>query len=220
MIGQILYGFGVNTPVETNVLDQVSYGPGLTLTGTHECSGLVPPQPTGTVMPAGETGIAMAALQNMVAESVSFQTAIGAAGDAATKKLWALSRTRLVEYPNNEAFESEGGFARPFALITAPGGDRGQSIAEGSFGYNGELELWIEQMVPVAYQAAAQEANAEMYFKNFVDAVLCDIKALSSQPGYLMISRFTRPDGPGMVDTKIDGVVAFGEVISISWGLQ
>ncbi len=202
--------------LEANVEAGVTYGDGGSeFTGTLE--GLTPPEPTGDVTPAGETGKAMAALKDMIAESTTFQDAIGAVGDAAAKKLWALSRIPLAEYPSDEDFESEGGFERPFALIVTPGGDLDSAISDGSFGHGGELEIWLEQTIGEAYQADGQEHNAEMYFKNFVDGVVTDCQALSAKAGYLITSRWLRPDGPGRIDVK--NIKAYAEKISVSWGL-
>lgn len=203
-------------PAEEDVELGVQYGAdGTEFTGT--LTGLTPPTPSGDVTPSGPSGKAMNALKDMLAESSTFQTAIGATGDAAAKKMWALSRIKIAEYDYDDDHSDEGGFERPFALITTPGGDSFMADSVDSFNAGGELELWIEQAIPAAYQAAGQEHNAENYFKNFVDGCLTDCMALSPQAGYLIVNRFNRPEGPGRIDVK--NVKAYAERVTVSWGL-
>lgn len=178
--------------------------------------GLVPPSPSGDVEASGETSKAMAALKDMLSESATFQDAIGATGDAAAKKAWALSRIHLAEYLRDD--DEEAGFARPFGLIMTPGGDTGRAIATGHFVNSGLLDLWVEQEIPEAYQAANQAHNAEMYFKNFLDGITSDCAALSSQAGYLMVQSMTMPEGPGRIDEI--NVKAYACRIAVAWGLE
>jgi len=171
--------------------------------------------PTGSITASGDSGTAMNALADMIASSSTFQTAVGAAGDAATRKAFALTRIKIAEYPHDD--EETGGFARPFALIVTPGGDAANFSSTDSFNIGGELEVWFEQEIPEAYQATGQEANAEMNFKNFVDGVVADCRELSSQPGYLITRSWTRPMGPGRIDDE--QIEVYAEKINVSWGL-
>lgn len=169
-----------------------------------------------TVTPTGESGIAMFTLAEMVAESTTFQVAIGATGDAAAKKAAAGENIILAEF----RYDSEvvGGYERPFALIATSGGDSDKAISAGSFAHNGVIDLWLEQDIPEAYRDESKAADAEMYFKNFVDGVIRDCQLLSTMPGYLITSSWLQPEGPGKIDVK--NVFAYAIRISVSWGLQ
>lgn len=169
-----------------------------------------------TVTPTGESGIAMFALAEMVAESTTFQDAIGATGDAAAKKAAAGEKIKLAEFRYDD--EIIAGYERPFALIVTPGGDRDRAISAGSFAHNGEFDLYLEQDIPAEYRADDEAADAEMFFKNFVDGVIADCQLLSTMPGYLITSTWLQPEGPGRID--VDNVFAYAIRISVSWGLQ
>ena len=156
------------------------------------------------VAPTGQLGKAAVNLKNLLAESSTFQTAVGAGDAAAAKALIFIG----------EYFPDPGdGITRPFALISR-NDDRSESIGSSGFGFSGILVLSFEREISAQYQDDDQADNAEIEFLNFIDSCVEDCQGLSNQPGYLL----TRDWDVGDL-FRIDGEHIFGIKINVAWGL-
>ena len=97
------------------------------------------------VNPTQDRGIAKQALRDMLAESATFQAAIGATGTPAEKL--AAAKLRL----HRTAYTPSGEFERPFGLITSCGNDKNPSNAVYQFSAAGDIELRLERAIPEQY---------------------------------------------------------------------
>ncbi len=162
------------------------------------------------VVPTGAMGKAMVNLRNLVAESTTFQDAVGATGSSAEKIAFAKTRVYLADYIPDDDFE------HPYAVICSTGDDNSEMVGVAAFGDGGSLELWLYDDIPAGYQADDQASNAEMNFKNFAGGVVADCQELSGLPGYLLASKWRTAEGPAR--TENDDM--YGVKLQVSWGLE
>lgn len=167
--------------------------------------------PTGDVIPTGPAAVAMNALKNMLAETAAFQDAVGAAGTDEQKKQIALSYVHLADYK-----PTDSDFDRPFALICRTSSDRSEMLASNQYYSNGDLEIWFEQEIPEGYRSDDKADQAELYFSNFVGAVVSQAQALSTQPGYLLTRSWNVSDGPARYEDDQVYIIK----ITVSYGLE
>ena len=175
------------------------------------------------VIPTGPVGICKEALKQLVAESKTFQDAIGAKGTGPEKIALAKLRIHKTEYV--AAAEEEEKMLRPFALIlsTENNSDSAEAISGSGvrdFLKGGDIELRLEKEIPEDYRATGQEANAETDFENFYENVLADIKALAGQPGYLIINSISIIEGPAKYDPQGSEKDVYAVRLLISWGMK
>lgn len=164
------------------------------------------------VEPSGAMGKAKINLRNLVAESETFQNAIGAAGTTEEKIAQAKERIHLTAYASET-------LARPFALIVHTGNDKNEATStsqSADFTAGGDLELRLERDIPQQYKD--QLANGEMFFENFVEGVKDDCFALTGLPGYFVMNSWDTIDGPAQYEIE-EGVFVSGVRILINWGL-
>lgn len=152
----------------------------------------------------------MVNLQNLVAESTTFQNAIGAEGTPEEKIAAAKLRLHLT------AYEAEA-YTRPFGLIVNTGAGTDEGVATGEFAGGGDMELRLEASIDEQYKD--DPMNAELDFLNFVEGVIADCKRLSSQPGYLAINNIDVIEGPQQIEGEA-GVYVYGIRLSVNWGLS
>jgi len=165
------------------------------------------------ITPAGDRGKAMLNLRQLIAESATFQAAVGATtGDASKKADDAKFHIHITAYTPENA-----DFTRPFALICKTENDKEQNIATNTFAIGGDLELRIEAAIPAAYRDDPK--NAEWNFLNFVETVLAEIKALSAMPGYFAINNITCIEGPTQYESAA-GTFVYGVRLMVGWGLS
>ena len=153
-------------------------------------------------------GLAAANLRSLLAQSSTFQTAIGATGTGEEKQIQAKSRIHLTAYE-----PVDGQFERPFALITHSGNDRTNAFG----GDSGDLELVLVQAIPDKY--ADEPANAEAYFTNFAGGCRDDCIALSGIGGNFGINHWEVLEGPSQYEAAT-GVWEYAIKIMINWGLE
>ncbi|MBN1126925.1 MAG: hypothetical protein JXA82_18125 [Sedimentisphaerales bacterium] len=166
--------------------------------------------PSASVDPTGPVAIAMKALSEMLAESLTFQEAIGATGTDEEKKAYALGFIHLANY------EPDDNWVRPCILICRPGSEQSHLIAGGTFQSRGELEVWIEQDIPAVFQDVIYANDAEMYFSNFYEAVASEAKTLSAKPGYLITRSWNVTDGPARFRDEPVYIVK----LTVAYGLE
>jgi len=163
------------------------------------------------VVPTGEMGKAMVNLKNLIAESTTFQDAVGASGTPEEKIAAAKEHLHLSAYT-----PEDGDFARPFGLIVKNASDKSPCIALGTFVAGGDMELWLEQEIPTEYKD--DDGNAELYFMNFVDGVIGDCKVLGSQAGYLAVNSYDVIEGP-LQHEVTEGFFVYLIRVMVNWGL-
>jgi hypothetical protein len=167
-----------------------------------------------SVNPTGERGKAKLNLVNLLAESATFQTAIGATGTSAEKIAAAKLRLHRAAYAPDEIT----GFVRPFGLICSVDQDEADSIAIQEFAVGGEMELRFER--DINSQHINDPQMSETDFENFYEAVLADAMTLSAQPGYFVINNWKIIEGPARFqDGESSQKWVYGVRILISWGL-
>jgi len=166
--------------------------------------------------PVGETGKAMCALRDLIAESETLWTELALTGTDAEKIDAAKDSIYLTSY------EPAGGtFVRPFVMITKSESCVADSIGTGSsisYCHKGELELRFEREIPAEHQDNSEEA--EIDFLNYVESVMADCEALSGAPGYFMISGWDVIEGPYQFDPDRSEKFVYGIRIRVRWGLS
>jgi len=165
------------------------------------------------VTPTGEMGKAMVNLKNLLAESGTFQTAIGATGSPAEKITAAKLRIHLTAYDR----PTETDFTRPFALICKTGNDTNEKIATNASLVSGDMELRFDKNISEGYKD--DPGNAELEFLNFIDAVIAEMETLSNQPGYLAITAINIIEGPTQIENEA-GIYIQSIRLSVDWGLK
>ena len=165
------------------------------------------------VEPTGNRGKAKLNLLNLLAESATLQTDIGAAGSDEQKLATAK------QHIHRTAYLPDGltGFEYPFILIMSTQNDKSDNFAQGQFGYSGGLELRIERKVPANLKDEPE--NAEIDFENFYEGVMDDAMAKSTQPGYFAINNWDVIEGPAQYEMD-KGEFICGVRILVNWGLE
>ena len=128
-------------------------------------------------------------LKENVAASATFQTWIGATGDAAAKL--AAARLRIYEIAVSTP-------TRPFAIIELGPEYNAQRNGHGTcdaFIHSGGLFLVFEALATDADDKAALKA-----FTLIVDAVIDELLIFSGQGGYLAIENLSLDEGPEFVE--------------------
>ncbi len=161
------------------------------------------------VDPTGQRGKAKRALRDLLAESTTFQDAIGATGTPEEKI--AAAKLRL----HRTAYTPSGDFERPFGLLTSTGNDKNESNAVYQFAVGGDIELRLERDIPQQYRPDSKCENAEVDFENFYEGVMADAMALSVNPGCLAINSWDIIEGPFRYEDPIYGIR-----ILVNWGMQ
>ena len=165
------------------------------------------------VTPTGEMGKAMVNLKNLLAESATFQEAIGATGTPAEKIAAAKLRIHLTAYDRPAGAD----FTRPFALICKTGNDTNEKVATNTSLVGGDMELRFDKNISEAYKD--DPGNAELEFLNFIDFVIADMQNLGNQPGYLAIGAIDIIEGPTQIENETD-VYIYSIRLSVVWGLK
>jgi len=161
------------------------------------------------VEPTGNRVKAKSNLRDVIAESATFQTAVGATGEAEEKIAAAKLRIHRTAYAPVD-------FERPFALICSVGNDKSENDAVSQFTYCGDIELRFEKDIDEDY--TAQPENAEVEFENFYETVMDEVMALSIQPGYFAINSWDIIEGPTQYEIA-EGVFVYGVRLLINWGI-
>jgi hypothetical protein len=164
------------------------------------------------VAPTGQRGKAKKNLKDLLAESTTFQTAIGATGTDPEKIAAAKLRIHITAYE-----PADYNFVKPYGLICSTGNDKNDSVGVKDYEPNGDLELRLIKDIPAEYKS--DPASAETDFENFFEGVMADAEALSGQPGYFVINNWHIIEGPGQYEIE-EGVFESGIRILINWGLQ
>ena len=128
-------------------------------------------------------------LKNLLAASSTFQTWVGATGDAATKI--AFAKTRI--YTDYEASPT-----RPFAVVRfdVPAEHSSRAVAGGSrfrFLGGGTIGLFFEALVDATI---SDPADQKRDFKRTIDQIVADMEELSGSGGYLIVRAFRTAEGP------------------------
>ena len=165
------------------------------------------------VTPTGSFGLAAYYLRDMLAESSTFWTAIGATGTDAEKKVQALSKIHVADYWPDD------GFDRPFAVISRSGDDNSDLIAMTSYNEGGTLVLFLEKELPAEYDDQGFEDDAELNFLEFVDGVISDCQAKSGTAGYLFTRAWRIDDGPARIDNIENDEHVYTIKIAVAWGI-
>lgn len=150
-----------------------------------------------------------AATVDGVSASVCFDNA------SVTPDIDAADRVHLSAYVPDDV----DGFERPFAVISGQAADESRSIGTGAKQYGGTYKVMIERQVPEAWRADDQAANAELWFKNWLGAVIDEMWTLSQSPGYLLVRRIRIADGPWRGADEGDQN-NMGATLELSWGLE
>ncbi len=159
------------------------------------------------ITPTGNRGLAMVNLRDLVAASEGFQAGVGAE-DAEEAK----------EHLHITAYTPEtGAFERPFGLICRTETDKDEAVAVDDSINGGDLELRFEQDIPADYKDKPK--NAEIYFLNWVEAVLADMWVLSRQGGSFAMNNIDTIEGPTQYESDEAGSFINGIRLMINWGL-
>lgn len=164
------------------------------------------------VTPTGTMGKAMINLRNLIAESSTFQTAIGATGTPAEKLAAAKLRIHLTAYER----PADSDFVRPFALVCKTGGDTNEAVATNMSEAGGTMELRFDQDLKKEY--LEDPGNAELYFLNFVDGVIADMWSQSNEPGYFALQAVDVIEGPTQIENEAN-VYNYSIRLNVVWGL-
>lgn len=163
------------------------------------------------VEPTGERGKAKENLRDLLAESTTFQSAIGATGTPEEKKAAAKERLHKTAYIPDE----DPGFERPFGLLCSVGNDHNEK--RGGFLMGGDIELRLEKDISAEYTDGP--ANAETDFENFYEGVMLEAMNLSAQPGYFAINSWDIIEGPSQIEID-EGKFVSAIRILINWGIS
>ena len=175
-----------------------------------------PPDASGDVTPTSPMALTIDALRTLIASSATFQAAVGATGMPAEKLAAARQRVHVSEYKPGD----DNSFERPYALIVRTGAEHSEAEGTGYFNDSGTLDVLFEREIPEAYTDADQTDNAELDFSNFIDTVIAECQALSSQAGYLITRSWRTADGPWRDKEDGGDTEYYGIYKSVEWGLQ
>ena len=167
------------------------------------------PAVTGEQTPTGAVGIAVGKLREMFAESATFQSDIGAVGDAAAKKAYALTFVHISEYKPNT-------FAYPMILISRTGNDRQQIGGRPATLPDGTFEVMVHREMPEALRSSSQNADIEL--DNFLSDVIKDVLEKSKAAGYLLLSDIDVIAGPYRFEKEELADVA-GATLQVRYGV-
>ena len=163
--------------------------------------------------PTGERGLVKKNLEQLVAESATFQTAVGATGTPAEKIAASKGYIHRTAY----LADSETGFTRPFALISSASDDETIADATSQVTHGGSVELWFE--ADIAEGDKDDPQDAEIAFENFYEAVMAEIMTLSANAGYLLIRQWSVIAGPAQEEIE-EGEYVQRIRLKIDWGLE
>ena len=168
------------------------------------------------VAPTGSLSKPLYNLQTLIASSATFQTWVGATGDAEAKLAAARARIYLAAKPGGSA-------VRPFAVVGQGDEREWPGLAGGArnhFGDSGSLLVSFE--ADVAEEDQDDDADAEMAFLNPVGGVIDDILQLSASGGYLAVTGITLSDGPGRSDPRERDSLgdAYWILFQVRWGVE
>lgn len=160
------------------------------------------------IVPTGSRGMAMVNLRNLVAECESWQAWTGAADAEAAKAFLYVAAYYIPK-------DTE--LVKPLGVICRTENDKNEAIAVDSDTVGGDLELRLEDKIPIDFKE--QPGNAELYFLNMVEAVLREMWTLSRQPGKIGINSITLIEGPGLYEETAGNFVN-GIRLMINWGIS
>jgi hypothetical protein len=186
--------------------------------------GIIVPEYPDEVTVSTPRGIVKDALKQLVAESETFQTALGLSGGETEIRI-AYAKTRIHKTEYAVAAEETGAFLRPFALILNTQNNDDSAVAVSGSGVRdfikgGDLELRLEREIPETYRETGQEANAEADFENFYEGVINDISALAGRPGYLVINSISVIEGPVKYDPTSSEKYVYVIRLLVGWGMK
>ena len=167
------------------------------------------PAVTGEQTPTGAVGIAVGKLREMFAESATFQSDIGAVGDAAAKKAFALQYVHSAEYKPSS-------FTYPAIVICRYGNDSQRISGRMATIPNGMLKVIVNRQIPAGLRASSQNADIEL--DNFLSTVITEVLEKSMSAGYLLLRSIDVDDGPYRFEDAVKGEVA-GADLRVEYGL-
>lgn len=167
------------------------------------------PAVSGEQTPTGAVGIAVGKLREMFAESATLQSDIGAVGDAAAKKAYALQFVHTAEYKPES-------FAYPVIVISRTGNDSQQTGGRPTTLPDGNLNVIVNRQIPEALRSSSQNADIEL--DNFLSNVIADVLDKSKAAGYLLLRSIAVDDGPyRLADADEDSIA--GAEMRVEYGL-
>ena len=150
------------------------------------------------------------ALRTLIANSATFQTAVGA-DDAAE----AAAAIHIAAYTPDDP---DDGWSRPFALIHRSTGGTARAVRTCAATAGGELKVLFEKEISEAYRDDDQADNAQLEMENFVGDVIDECLALAASPGYLFVREMDITDAPyRYASNELKHVMAC--CISVRYGL-
>lgn len=170
---------------------------------------------TTSLAAAGDMTNAEDDLKDLLAASSTFQTWVGATGDAATKIAFAKTRIYL---------DVEESPTRPFACVRfdVPADQSSRAVAGGSrqrYLGGGTLGLFFEAQVDGTISDPADQMRA---FKRTIDQMVADMEALSGSGGYLIVRAFRTEDGPVRVGetAELKDTDVFQTIKAVEYGVE
>ncbi len=167
------------------------------------------PAVSGEQTPTGAVGIAVGKLREMFAESATLQTDIGAVGDAAAKKNYALQFVHTAEYKPTS-------FTYPAIVICRYGNDAQQVAGRMATLPNGVLKVIVNRQIPSGLRASSQ--NADIEFDNVLSNIIKEVLEKSTTAGYLLLRSIDVDDGPYRFEDTGDDEMA-GADLRVEYGL-
>ena len=164
-----------------------------------------------SVAPTGPRGKAKLNLRDLLAESATFQTAIGATGT--TEEKIAAAKLRL----HRTAYEpTAGAYTRPFGLIVSVGNDTAENDSVDQFAIGGDIEVRFERAIAAGHVADPEAAETD--FENFYEGVMDDAMTLSIQSGKFAINSWQVIEGPEQIEIESGAFICTVRLL-INWGL-
>ncbi len=167
------------------------------------------------------------ALYEMLAQSETFQAALGISGTVIARIAAAKLKIFKTAYISDAMI-------RPFAVICKNQSDKHSAIGGGesqNFLPSGGLEVRLERAVPEEFLETldggtpgditeGSENAAEEDFETFYEGIIADINALAGREGFLFIRNWDVLEGPTLFDSSNAQKNIYAIKLLCNWGIE